>query len=94
MSLPDQARAPFLTKLLCVVCTLGPLQKAASDQATTTSQRSALPADRAARHAQICHILRTGRVVDAIKQENGFGHISFVVTLEDKHGNHMKALFK
>lgn len=71
------------------------MQDAATDIASGISRRTALPPAREERHAHVCHMLRYGTVVDAVKLENSFGHISYVVTLEDKKTKEqMKALFK
>jgi hypothetical protein len=47
------------------------------------------------RHGSILRMLSTGTVTDAVKSTNGFGHISYVVTLQDnKTRQKCKALFK
>lgn len=47
------------------------------------------------RHGTILRMLATGTVTDAVKSTNGFGHISYVVTLQDPQTRQKcKALFK
>lgn len=61
------------------------VRETASDLITSLNRRSAVPAHgREERHRFVCHMLRTGHVHDATKMENGFGHISYLVTLEDQ----------
>lgn len=47
------------------------------------------------RHGTILRMLSTGTVTDAVKSTNGFGHVSYVVTLQDPQTRQKcKALFK
>ncbi|EFJ42178.1 hypothetical protein VOLCADRAFT_97759 [Volvox carteri f. nagariensis] len=72
---------------------------AARDAATAAvsalNRQGSLSAGRQERHRFVCNMLRNGTIRDAKRMENGFGHVSYLVTLEDKAtGQKMRAAFK
>ncbi|KAG2482261.1 hypothetical protein HYH03_018804 [Edaphochlamys debaryana] len=53
------------------------------------------PEGREERHRFVCNMLRHGRIRETTRMENGFGHVSYQVTLEDKTtGKRIRAAFK
>ncbi|GFR51218.1 hypothetical protein Agub_g13592 [Astrephomene gubernaculifera] len=53
------------------------------------------PMGREERHGFVCHMLRHGTIRDARRMENAFGHVSYLLTLEDKpSGARLRAAFK
>lgn len=59
------------------------LKNAASQHAAALRPVTCGCVEHDARHTAIMHRLTHGRVIDAAKSTNQFGHVSFVVTLED-----------
>ncbi|KAG2454586.1 hypothetical protein HYH02_000427 [Chlamydomonas schloesseri] len=71
------------------------VRDAASDNVLALNRQSTRgPAGREERHRFVCQMLRNGTIVDAKRMENGFGHVTYLVVLEDGKGRRMRAAFK
>ncbi|GLC39016.1 hypothetical protein PLESTB_001771000 [Pleodorina starrii] len=70
-------------------------REAASEAMSALNRQGSLPAGREERHRFVCNMLANGTIRDAKRMENGFGHVSYLVTLEDKAtGKKLRAAFK
>ncbi|GAX75953.1 hypothetical protein CEUSTIGMA_g3396.t1 [Chlamydomonas eustigma] len=71
------------------------LKLAAEERAAALNQQMILPCEHDERHRQVLNMLKNGVVLDATKSVNSFGHVSYVVTLEDQVSKQRcQALFK
>ncbi|GLI63649.1 hypothetical protein VaNZ11_006647 [Volvox africanus] len=67
----------------------------ATEAVSVLNRQGSLSAGRQERHRFVCNMLRNGTIRDAKRTENGFGHVSYLVTLEDKGtGKRIRAAFK
>ncbi|GIL87827.1 hypothetical protein Vretimale_13138 [Volvox reticuliferus] len=67
----------------------------ATEAVLVLNRQGNLSAGRQERHRFVCNMLRNGTIRDAKRMENGFGHVSYIVTLEDKStGKRIRAAFK